>query len=118
MIDIGKKMRELIDILRQQGLNGVDIPGVRSECEDKWSPHYAIVCNLYWDYDDKPYFNEDQFKQDLQEMVKKHFAEPDVETVVLLGYKGEKKPAKGSISITFYYQAQEIEVHRVGEPVD
>jgi len=42
-------MKELIQILRRQGINGIRFPDVKTKCEEQWNEGYAIVKCVYPD---------------------------------------------------------------------
>ena len=105
-INISEKMHELVLNFHNgvEELHGVSIQEMQPECEDEWNEHYAIVYGLVEPflgfYDDAPYvtIDMDSFRCDLESYVKKQFVD-DTE-----------------IDIKFYWQSQEIEVHRRGMP--
>lgn len=94
-LDIGKKMTEVLPLLKK-GLLGtdVDFPNLRPECQDEWGPNYAIVGGLHYffaQYDDYTFFDHDKFRSDYEEKVCSFFPE---------------------CTVKCYWQSQEIEVYR------
>lgn len=117
-LDIAKAMRELLPTLKR-GVNGVAMPEVQPEVEADWNESYAIIYRVYWErgiFDEDHYFDEDQFKLDLEETFRKHFSAEGANVITL---HSASKPDPESILqdadnivIGFYYKSQEIEVYR------
>lgn len=110
-MNIAEKARELVPLLRK-GLNGVNFPEARPECEGDWTADYAILDRVYWE-EDGHYFDEGEFEHDFVELLKSHFSSPG-ETVVYFsgGPVEEHKPPAGAVVIRFYRKSQEVEVYR------
>ncbi len=67
--DIAKKMREVLPRLKK--FNGVKFPELRPEIEDAWDERYAIVYQLYYEYDmESDYFDHDRFRKEYEDMVR------------------------------------------------
>lgn len=89
-MNIADTMRKSLEKLKA-GLDDIEFPGIKPECEEEWNEDYAIVYNVYYDYPESNYFDHDRFRQDYENMVKGIF--PDCK-------------------VKFYWQAQEIEVSK------
>lgn len=87
-MNVAETMYQVIPKLKM-GLDDIRFPDIRPECEDMWNEGYAIVNGFWYDYPDSEYFDNDQFRQDYEKMVKELFPE---------------------CNINFYWKSQEIEV--------
>lgn len=124
-MNIAARMRELIPLLHA-GINGVLLDDVKPECEDSWNEDYAIVFQVYWmtpgdlfGYDDH-YFDDAQFRYDLERFMLNHFKSATTEPVVMHDRSkgwGQKYPV-GTVVVNFMEGSQEIEVYRVKEKQD
>jgi hypothetical protein len=72
---LADKMRQLIPILRKEGVNEVCLPDIKPECESEWSEKYAIVQDAYADPDYHFYSDTAaaEFRYDLEQFVKNFF---------------------------------------------
>jgi hypothetical protein len=102
--DIASRTRELVELLRTEGIGGVRLSDVEIECEEDWSADYAIICELHGDFDaleaDHDYVDHSEFYWDVQQFIEKHFAS---DPTVRLTWHG------------FPYGCQELEVTRITE---
>jgi hypothetical protein len=121
MMDIAKRMRELIPLLAK-GLKGVVLDDVKPECEDQWGPDYAIVFRVYWMspadlFGEDYYFDDAKFRHDLHQLIKGHFVDgADAGETVVMGSEDRRAGwPPGTVVVNFYERSQEIEVHRVKE---
>jgi hypothetical protein len=75
-LNIGQRMRDALPRLRA-GVNGVEAPDMREECEEDWSADYAIVTEAtpdpLWRHD-MPYFDEHQWRMDFRKVLLELFS--------------------------------------------
>jgi tRNA(Ile)-lysidine synthase TilS/MesJ len=89
-MNIAETMRNSLKKLKA-GLDDIEFPEIRPECEEEWDENYAVVQNVYYDYPESDYFDHDRFRQDYENMVKEIFP---------------------NCKVKFYWQSQEIEVSK------
>ena len=90
MIDVGRRMRALLPRLQEGPKNGYGAVNARAECEEEWSPKYAIVQDVSYDpeADELPYFDHAAWQADMVEMIVQAFmkkGEPDP----VVAYRGD-----------------------------
>lgn len=76
-VDIARRTRSLISLLRNFSNGDITHPDARAECEDEWSPDYAIICDAYSPWGDgvySDYFDHDRCLEDFIKLVRDHFA--------------------------------------------
>lgn len=75
-MDIGVKTRELLEILHNEGVNGVDFPDASLDGEQ--TEDYGLICDVFPNDFDTTYFDYDACREDFVALVRGHFG-PDVE---------------------------------------
>lgn len=96
MADLRDKMRDLIRKLRTEGFLDLRWPEIEPECEDDWTPDYAICYRAY--PDDVflgDYFDRDEYDYKFKGFLEAHFC------------AGEP-----GVTVKFRDRSQEIEVQR------
>jgi hypothetical protein len=91
--NVSEKMKEILPLLRN-GFGGIETPGLYPECKEEWNEGYAIVCGLYYHFEEDNeyvFFDDHKFKTDYEASVREHF--PDCK-------------------VNFYWESGEIEVIR------
>lgn len=89
-MNIANKMRDLMEVLRKEGVNGVRTPAILAECEDAWNEGYAIAYRVYPDETYEFYGDsESDWMDDVERFVK--------------GYFGP------TVAVNFRWRSQEIE---------
>lgn len=76
-LDIGRRMRALIAVLRNFGIEDITHSDISAECEDEWGENYAIACDCYTPYGDgtdSDYFDNDRCVEDFIKYVREFFA--------------------------------------------
>jgi hypothetical protein len=79
-IHIGEKLRELLEELRDVGLNGVCFPDVQFDGEA--SADYGILCDLWPDDFGTSYFDYDACCEDFVARVKEVLDDPTVKVTI------------------------------------
>jgi hypothetical protein len=89
-MNVADRMRELIKILRDKGLEGVKFLDIYPFDEEHWSPDYAVARDICYDQfilddDSTAFYDVYQLRDGLLNMVRKHFAEDPAVHVQLRG---------------------------------